>query len=109
MKFQAITAPDWLARNAIYQINPRTFSPEGTISAITRTLPELKALGFGIIYLCPIFEEDPSEDRANWSIRQKKSETNNPKNPYRMNDYFKIDEEYGSLEDLRELIDTAHT
>ncbi|MBR5868749.1 MAG: hypothetical protein IKZ21_04830 [Clostridia bacterium] len=108
MKFQAVTAPDWLARNAIYQINPRTFSPEGTISAITKTLPELKGLGFNIIYLCPIFEEDPSEDRANWSIRQKRSETNNPKNPYRMNDYFKIDEEYGTLEDLRELIDTAH-
>lgn len=108
MKFQAITAPDWLARNAIYQINPRTFSPEGTINAVTKTLPELKALGFNIMYLCPIFEEDDSEDRAFWSNRQKKSETNNPKNPYRMNDYFTIDEEYGTMEDLREFIDSAH-
>ena len=109
MKYQAITPPDWLARNAIYQINPRTFSPEGTINAITKALPELKALGFNIIYLCPIFEEDDSEDRAFWSNRQKKSETNNPKNPYRMNDYFFIDEEYGTLDDLREMIQVAHS
>ena len=108
MKHQAILAPDWLARNAIYQINPRTFSPEGTINAVTKALPELKALGFNIMYLCPIFEEDDSEDRAFWSNRQKKSETNNPKNPYRMNDYFIIDEEYGTLEDLRNFISSAH-
>lgn len=108
MKYQAITVPDWLARNAIYQINPRTFSPEGTIAAVTRELPALKALGFNIMYLCPIFEEDASEDRANWSERQKKSGTENPKNPYRMNDYFTIDSEYGTLEDLREFIAEAH-
>lgn len=108
MKYQAITVPDWMARNAIYQINPRTFSPEGTIAAVTRELPALKALGFNIMYLCPIFEEDASEDRANWSERQKKSGTENPKNPYRMNDYFSIDSEYGTLEDLREFIVEAH-
>ena len=108
MKYQAIPAPDWLARNAIYQINPRTFSPEGTIAAITGELPALKALGFNILYLCPIFEEDASEDRANWSERQKKFGTENPKNPYRMNNYFSIDSEYGTIDDLREFIAEAH-
>ena len=45
MKYQAITAPEWLARNAIYQINPRTFSPEGTIAAVTEkgVIPVLDA------------------------------------------------------------------
>lgn len=108
MKYQAMQAPEWLARNAIYQINPRTFSPEGTIAAVTKELPNLKALGFHIMYLCPIFEEDDSEDRAFWSNRQKKSETQNPKNPYRMNNYFSIDSEYGTTEDLRTFIDEAH-
>ena len=108
MKHQAMPTPDWLARNAIYQINPRTFSPEGTIAAITGELPALKALGFNILYLCPIFEEDASEDRANWSERQKKFGTENPKNPYRMNNYFSIDSEYGTIDDLREFIAEAH-
>jgi len=102
-------APEWLTSGAVYQINPRTFSAEGTISAITAELPFLAELGTGTIYLCPIFEADTSEDRTNWSTRQKASETNNPKNPYRMNDYFHIDEEYGTMEDLAECIRVCHS
>jgi glycosidase len=33
---------------------------------------------------------------------------NNPKNPYRMNDYYKIDPEYGTDEDLKNFVATAH-
>ncbi len=108
MKRIAIEAPEWLARSAVYQINPRTFCAEGTLDAVRRELPMLRELGFRIMYLCPIFAADPSEDRANWSTRQKKYGTENPKNPYRMNDYFTIDDEYGSMEDLRAFIDAAH-
>ncbi len=108
MKLHALSAPLWLRSNAVYQINPRTFTKEGTICAITKEIPYLKALGFEILYLCPVFEEDTSTDRKNWSYRQCKSETNNPKNPYRMNDYFRIDEEYGSMADLAEFISAAH-
>ena len=107
MKFTAMCPPEWLSKNAIYQINPRTFSKEGTINAITKELPFLKSLGFNIIYLCPIFEMDASEE--GFSQRQQASGTGNPKNMYRMNDYFKIDEEYGSMEDLIEMVNTAHS
>lgn len=109
MKKAVLEAPDWLAKAAIYQINPRTFSKEGTIKAVTKELPFLAELGFGVMYLCPVFEEDDSEDRTCWSARQKKSETQNPKNPYRMNDYFKIDSEYGTMEDLCEFIEVSHS
>ena len=108
MKYKAICPPEWLSRSAVYQINPRTFSREGTIKAVTDELPKLKDLGFRVMYLCPIFEEDDSENREFWSTRQKKSETNNPKNPYRMNNYFRIDSEYGTENDLREFIEEAH-
>ena len=104
----ALPAPAWLTSGGIYQINPRTFSAEGTISAVTKELRFLAELGFSTIYLCPIFEEDASENRANWSKRQMASETQNPKNPYRMNDYFRIDEEYGTMEDLAECIRECH-
>ena len=108
MKYKAICPPEWLSRSAVYQINPRTFSREGTIKAVADELPKLKDLGFRVMYLCPVFEEDNSEDRSFWSARQKKSETDNPKNPYRMNNYFKIDSEYGTEDDLREFIEKAH-
>jgi len=105
---KALGAPEWLTKGAIYQINPRTFSPEGTIASITKELPYLASLGFSTIYLCPVFEADASENRENWSVRQKASETENPKNPYRMNDYFRIDEEYGSMDDLADCICECH-
>ena len=108
MKYKDVCPPEWLSRSAVYQINPRTFSADGTIRAVTNELPKLKELGFRVMYLCPIFEEDDSENRDFWSTRQKKSETNNPKNPYRMNNYFKIDSEYGTEDDLREFIEEAH-
>ena len=100
--------PAWFKSSAIYQINPRTFCDEGTIKAVISELPALKELGFKIIYLCPVFEEDDSDDKSFWSTRQKKSGTENPKNPYRMNDYFKIDSEYGTMDDLQELVERAH-
>lgn len=108
MRNIAAKVPDWLAKSSIYQINPRTFSKEGTIKAIVKELPFLKDLGFSVIYICPVFEEDESTDLKNWSIRQKASETGNPKNPYRMNNYFEIDPEYGSMADLRDFTEECH-
>lgn len=106
MKYAAIKSPEWLVRGAIYQINPRTFSKDGTISAITEELDFLNDVGFNIIYLCPVFCEDDSAE--NLSPRQIKSGTGNKKNPYRINDYFRIDSEYGTQEDLSELVSKAH-
>ena len=106
MKNTAIKSPDWLVRGAVYQINPRTFSKDGTIGAVREELDFLKSAGFDIIYLCPVFCEDESE--TGLSPRQIKSGTGNPKNPYRMNDYFAIDSEYGTQEDLAELVSEAH-
>lgn len=100
--------PDWFKSCSVYQVNPRTFSAEGTISAVTKELPLLAGMGFKIIYLCPIFKADDSADKTYWSTRQKASNTENPKNPYRMNDYFEIDEEYGSMAELKEFTAGCH-
>jgi len=108
MKYQAASIPEWFSKGSVYQINPRTFSSEGTIEAVTEQLPFLADLGFSIMYLCPIFSEDDSTDRKNWSRRQLASNTENPKNPYRMNDYFEIDSEYGTMDDLREFVNESH-
>ena len=108
MKYKAALVPDWFRKGSVYQINPRTFSEKGTIKAVTEQLPFLADLEFEVMYLCPIFEEDGSTDISNWSNRQKASGTGNPKNPYRMNDYFKIDSEYGTMDDLREFVKESH-
>lgn len=48
MKYKAVCPPEWLSRSAVYQINPRTFSADGTIRAVTNELPKLKELGFRV-------------------------------------------------------------
>ena len=46
--------------------------------------------------------------KEHWSKRQMMSGCENPKNPYRVKDYYKIDEEYGTDDDLRSFVNTAH-
>ncbi len=109
MSQRALPVPDWFRKSAVYQINPRTFSPQGTLGEVGRELGFLRELGFRVLYLCPVFRADASQDRSSWSKRQLASATDNPKNPYRIEDYFQIDQEYGSMEDLAELIRQAHS
>ncbi|MDO5113865.1 MAG: alpha-amylase family glycosyl hydrolase, partial [Planctomycetia bacterium] len=91
-----------------YQINPRAFTPEGTLKAIETKLPHIQATGATIVYLCPIFVADDDMDQQFWSPRQKASKMNNPRNPYRMKDYYNVDPEYGTNEDLKSLVKKAH-
>ena len=97
-----------ISEKIIYQIMFKTFTREGTIKEATKKLSHVSALGVDIIYLSPFCEMDTDTDRSAWSERQIKSGMNNPKNPYRIADYFKIDEEYGDDDDLKAFMAEAH-
>jgi glycosidase len=101
-------APEWVTRGVIYQIQPRAFTPEGTLRAATARLPKVAEVGVDVVYLCPVFVSDDDRDRQGWSPRQKASGMNNPRNPYRMKDYYHVDPEYGSDEDLKAFVAEAH-
>ena len=101
-------APAWLTEGIIYQVWLRSFTPEGTLGAATKRLPGVAELGATIVYLPPVMLLDDDPRREFWSPRQKQSGTNNPKNPYRVKDYDRIDPEYGTEADLKEFVDTAH-
>ena len=105
---QARPSPEWVTRGVMYQIQPRAFTPEGTLKAATTRLHELADLGVDIIYLCPVFVSDDDPNTKGWSPRQKKSGMNNPRNPYRMKDYYHVDPEYGTDDDLKAFINEAH-
>jgi len=102
-------APRWFAEGYTYQIQLRAFTPEGTLKAASQRLPHLKDIGVGTVYLCPVFVTDDDMDSSGWSARQIKSGYGNPKNPYRISDYFHVDEEYGADDDLRDFIKQAHS
>jgi cyclomaltodextrinase len=101
-------APSYLTNGIIYQLFLRPFTPQGTLVAATTMLPFLAENGIDIVYLCPVTwaDDDPREEF--WSDRQKKSELKNPQNPYRVKDYYRIDPEYGTDEDLLLFVKEAH-
>ena len=105
---QARPSPEWLTGGVMYQIQPRAFTPEGTLPAATAKLPKVAELGADIIYICPVFVSDDDPDLSGWSPRQKASKMNNPKNPYRMKDYYHVDPEYGTDDDLKAFVAEAH-
>lgn len=92
----------------IYQILLRNFTPEGTLEAAEKLLPHIKSIGADIVYLCPTFAHDDDMDPTYWSARQKLSGMNNPKNPYRMSDFYHTDPEYGTDDDLKHFVAAAH-
>jgi len=77
----------------IYQVNMRTFSKEGDFKGVTARLDSIKALGINLIYLMPIYP-----------VGVLKS-TNSP---YCVKDYLAINTEFGTIKNLRLLVDGAH-
>jgi len=105
---QARTSPEWLTRGVMYQVWLRAFTPEGTLAAATKRLASVAELGATIVYLPPISLADADMREEFWSPRQIASGCNNPRNPYRIDDYNRIDPEYGTDADLCEFVAEAH-
>ncbi len=109
MKVTAKKVPGFLAHSVIYQIHLRAFTLDGTLKAAERMLPHIASLGADIVYLCPVVKSDDDSRREFWSDRQNRSGLENPNNPYRISDYFAIDPEYGTVDDLKSFIACAHS
>ncbi len=95
-KSYARTSLQWVKEGIIYEIFPRAFSKEGTFKAITKKLPYLKELGVNILWLMPIHPIGKINRKGSLG------------SPYSVRDYFDVNPEYGSKEDLKELINSAH-
>lgn len=105
---EARKSPAWLKNAVMYQLFLRAFTPEGTLRAAEKKLPELASLGVDIVYLCPVCLQDDDMRKEFWSDRQTFSGTENPRNPYRIKDFYSVDPEYGTEANLRSFIATAH-
>lgn len=101
-------SPDWLAKGIVYQISLRGFTEQGTLKAAEEKLESIAKLGVTAVYLCPVFVSDDDMNKDFWSSRQKASGMENPCNPYRMKDYYNVDPEYGTNQDLKDFINAAH-
>ena len=46
--------PAWLDSAVVYEIFPRTFSPEGNLNGVTKKLDYLQKLGVNVLWLMPL-------------------------------------------------------
>lgn len=86
---------DWWKKSVVYQIYPQSFNDSnndgiGDIQGIIEKLPYLEELGVDVLWLNPIYVS-PLVD-----------------NGYDIADYYKINPEYGTLDDFKELLEKAH-
>ncbi|MBH0171336.1 alpha,alpha-phosphotrehalase [Fictibacillus sp. 18YEL24] len=85
----------WWKRSVVYQIYPKSFNDTtgngtGDIDGIIKKLDYLKDLGVDVLWLTPIYDS-PQRD-----------------NGYDIRDYYKIFEDYGTMEDFDRLLQEAH-
>src|SRR5437868_11504768 len=86
----------WVRDGVIYQIFPRDFSQEGNFKAVTAQLDRLKELGVNILWLMPI--HPIGQEKKKGTIGS----------PYAVQDYYGINPDYGTKEDLKKLISESH-
>ena len=88
--------PEWSKNAVLYQINTRQFTPEGTFRAAERELPRLKRLGVDILWLMPVHPIGEKNRKGTLG------------SPYSVRDYYGVNPEFGTLEDLKRFVDAAH-
>lgn len=99
----------------IYEANIRQYSPEGTFDAFTKDIPQLKELGVKVIWLMPVFPISETKRKATGGPDSKfasempeEEQSKYLGSYYAVTDYTKINPEFGTIEDFRELVKTAH-
>ncbi|GAB3587260.1 alpha-amylase family glycosyl hydrolase [Hymenobacter daeguensis] len=88
--------PEWAAHATIYEVNVRNFTPEGTFRAFEAHLPRLAAMGVSIVWLMPVHPIGEVGRKGTLG------------SPYAVRDYFAVNPEFGTLDDLRHLVQAAH-
>ncbi len=89
-------APSWLRDGIVYEVFPRDFSSAGNLNGVTARLDELKDLGVTILWLMPINPIGMEQRKGSYG------------SPYAARDYYAVNPDYGTTNDLKRLILEAH-
>jgi glycosidase len=80
----------------MYEVNIRSFSEAGNFQGVIDRLDNIRELGINTIWLMPI--HPVGKERSAGGLGS----------PYAVQDYLKVNPEFGDLEKLRELVSKAH-
>ena len=84
------STPAWWKEAVFYQIYPRSFTDQG-LTGIIDKLDYLHTLGIDAVWLSPVYDS-PNDD-----------------NGYDIRDYYKIMQEFGTMDNMDALIDGLHS
>ena len=108
-------SPEVEENGVIYEVNIRQYSPEGTFNAFTKDIPQLKELGVKIIWVMPIFPISETKrkatggDDSKFASEMPAAEQHKYLGSYyAVSDFKKVNPEFGTIEDFRNLVKTAH-
>lgn len=91
-----LPAPDWSKNATIYEVNVRQFSAKGDLAGVETQLPRLKELGVDIVWLMPIYPIGVAKRKGALG------------SPYAVADYKTVNPDYGTFDDLKQLVRRAH-
>jgi glycosidase len=86
----------WGNGTNVYEVNIRQYTQEGTLKAFIEHIPRLHHMGVDILWLMPITPISVEKRQGTWGSY------------YAASSYTDIDPVYGTSDDFRELIKTAH-
>lgn len=86
----------WTRNANIYEVNIRQYTPEGTINAFIEQMPRLKEMGVDILWVMPVFPISEKNRKGSMGSY------------YAVADYRAVNPEFGSMDDLKNMVDTAH-
>lgn len=90
-------SPEWLETAVIYEANLRQGTKTRDLKGLQLELPRLKDLGVDVIWLMPI--HPISKERRKGELGSY----------YAVQDYKAVNPEFGTIEDMKEFVRTAHT
>jgi cyclomaltodextrinase / maltogenic alpha-amylase / neopullulanase len=92
----ARTVPAWVRDAVVYEVFPRVFSPRGDLAGVTARLDDVRRLGVTILWIMPIQPIGHERRKGTYG------------SPYSIQDYDRINPDYGTEADFKKLVAEAH-
>lgn len=87
--------PEWTKNAVIYEVNVRQYTKEGTFAAFGEHLDRLREMGITTLWFMPVYPIAETERLGTLGSY------------YSISDYTTVNEEFGTAEDFRQLVETA--
>jgi glycosidase len=88
--------PEWVKDAVVYEVFPRVFSPEGNLAGVTARLDHIRDLGATVVWLMPVHPIGLEKRKGTYG------------SPYSIRDFYAVNPDYGTAEDLKILVRQAH-